>query len=399
MFNRMLTALAVVASTTLPAWAQQGVSANEIVIGSIQDLSGPIAAIGKQMRSGMMLRVDEINEQGGVQGRKLRLQVEDSGYDPKRATLAAEKLVNRDKIFAMVGHVGTAHNMAAMPVQFEKNVINFFPLTGAREMYEPVHRLKYALLSSYHDQMAEGVQRLVREKAAKRLCVHYQDDEAGQEIVRGAEAGAKAVGLELIERTSFKRGSTDFSTQVSKLQAANCDFVALGTIIRETIGTLQAAQRAGFKPVFLVTFAAYSELIPKLGGAAVNGLYATMTIQFPYLDDASKPIQFWATKYKTKFNEDPTVYSAYGYVMIDAFAQAAGKAGKTLTTDSFVKAMDSIELSADIFGSPAQTFSPTKRLGNSDSRLSQIQDGRWRVVSDYTARAGVARNEQGAKKK
>ena len=95
---------------------QQGVSKNEILLGSIQDLSGPLAGFGKQVRLGMMLRVDEINEQGGVNGRKLRLIVEDSGYDPKKAVLAAQKLVNQDKIFMMVGHIGTAHNLAAMPV-------------------------------------------------------------------------------------------------------------------------------------------------------------------------------------------------------------------------------------------------------------------------------------------
>jgi branched-chain amino acid transport system substrate-binding protein len=106
-------------------------------LGSIQDLSGPIAGFGKQVRLGMMLRVDEVNEQGGINGRKLKLLVEDSAYDPKKAVLAAQKLVNQDKIFAMIGHIGTAQNMAAMPVQFEKNVINFFPVTAAREMYEP----------------------------------------------------------------------------------------------------------------------------------------------------------------------------------------------------------------------------------------------------------------------
>jgi branched-chain amino acid transport system substrate-binding protein len=74
-----------------------------------------------------MLRVNEVNEQGGVHGRKIKLLVEDSGYDPKKAVLAAQKLVNQDKIFMMVGHLGTAQNLAAMPVQFEKNVINFFP--------------------------------------------------------------------------------------------------------------------------------------------------------------------------------------------------------------------------------------------------------------------------------
>jgi hypothetical protein len=135
------------------AHAQQGVSKTEIVLGSIQDLSGPIAGFGKQVRLGMMLRVDEINEQGGINGRKIKLLVEDSAYDPRKAVLAAQKLVNQDKIFAMVGHIGTAQNMAAMPVQFEKNVINFFPVTAAREMYEPFHRLKYSFAATYYDQM------------------------------------------------------------------------------------------------------------------------------------------------------------------------------------------------------------------------------------------------------
>src|ERR1043165_4007179 len=129
--------LALAFGTAAQAQATQGVSKNEITIGSIQDLSGPIAGFGKQVRLGMMLRVDEVNEQGGVNGRKLKLLVEDSGYDPKKAVLAAQKLVNQDKIFIMVAHIGTAQNMAAMPVQFEKNVVNFFPITAAREMYEP----------------------------------------------------------------------------------------------------------------------------------------------------------------------------------------------------------------------------------------------------------------------
>ena len=100
-----LAALALAASTT---FAQtQGVSKNEIVIGSIQDLSGPIAAFGKQVRFGMQLRVDELNEQtGGIHGRKIKLLIEDSQYDPKKAVLATQKLVNQDKIFAMVSHLG-----------------------------------------------------------------------------------------------------------------------------------------------------------------------------------------------------------------------------------------------------------------------------------------------------
>ena len=367
-----------------PVFAQsQGVSKDQITLGSIQDLSGPLAGFGKQVRSGMQLRVDEINEQGGVNGRKIVLKIEDSGYDPKRAVLAAQKLVNQDKIFAMVGHIGTAQNVATFPVLFDKNIINFFPVTAAREMYEPFNRLKYSFAATYYDQMRLAVPRLVKEKGAKKVCAIYQDDEFGLEVLRGAEAGLKAAGMEMTEKTSFKRGATDFSSQVAKMKAAGCDFVVLGTIIRETIGTIGESRKTGFNPTFLGSSASYTDLIHKLGGKAMDGLYATMTVQNPYLDEASQPIRFWATKYKTKFNEDPTVFSVYGYGLMDAFIRGAQKAGANLTTDSFIKAMDSMTIPPDIFGSAEMTFSPTKRLGNESSRLSQIQDGKWKVVSDY----------------
>jgi branched-chain amino acid transport system substrate-binding protein len=309
--------------------------------------------------------------------------VEDSAYDPKKAVLAAQKLVNQDKIFAMVGHIGTAQNMAAMPVQFEKNVINFFPVTAAREMYEPHHRLKYSFAATYYDQMRTAVPKLAKDKGAKKVCTMYQDDEFGLEVMRGAEAGLKAAGMELAEKTTYKRGATDFSSQIAKLKSSGCDVVVLGTIIRETIGAIGEARKTGYNPTFIGSSAAYTDLIHKLGGAAMNGLYATHTSQHPYLDEASQPIRFWANKYKTKFNEDPTVFSVYGYNAIDAFAAAAQKAGANLTTDSFVKAMDSMTIPKDIFGSPEATFTAKKRLGNDASRLSQITDGKWKVVSDY----------------
>jgi branched-chain amino acid transport system substrate-binding protein len=375
----LVSALALCGS----ALAQQGVSKDTLTLGSIQDLSGPLAGFGKQVRMGMMLAVDELNEQGGINGRKITLKIEDSGYDPKRAVLAAQKLVNQDKIFAMIGHIGTAQNLAAMPVQFSKNVINFFPVTAAREMFDPFHPLKYSFAATYYDQVRLSTAKLVKDKNLKKVCTIYQDDEFGLEILRGGEAGLKAIGMEFAEKTTYKRGATDFSSQVARLKSAGCEMVVLGTIIRETVGTIAESRKTGFNPVFLGSSAAYTDLIHKLGGKAMDGLYAAMTSQHPYLDEASQPIRFWATKYKTMFNEDPTVFSVYGYQATMHFATAAGKAGKNLTHETFIKAMDGMTFGADIFGSPPLTFTATKRLGNDLSRLSQIQDGRWRVVSDY----------------
>ncbi|MFM7657707.1 MAG: ABC transporter substrate-binding protein [Burkholderiaceae bacterium] len=365
------------------AIADQGVSSNEILLGTIQDLSGPLAGYGKAVRNGVQMRIDEINEQGGINGRKLRLVTEDSGYDPKRAVLAAQKLVNQDKIFMLLAHIGTAQNNAAMPVLFDKNIVNFMPVTAAREMYEPFNRLKYANFATYYDQMRSALPILIKEKKLTKICVIHQDDEFGLEVFRGAETAMKTLNMEFAEKTSFKRGATDFSSQVARMKSAGCEMVVLGTIIRETVGTIAEALKNGFNPLFIGSSAAYSDLIHKLGGKATEGMYATMTVPHPYLDEASKPIAAWAGKYKAKFTDDPTVLSVYGYVIVDAFIRGAQKAGPNLTTDSFIKAMDTMTLPTDIFGSPEGKFTPTQRLSSNRSRLSQIQDGRWKIISGY----------------
>jgi branched-chain amino acid transport system substrate-binding protein len=375
-------ALALLAVAAVHASAQtQGVSKNEIVLGSIQDLSGPLASLGKQVRYGMQLRVDELNEQsGGIHGRKIRLLIEDSQYDPKKAVLATQKLVNQDKIFAMVGHIGTTSNLAAMPIQFAKNVPNLNPITASKEMYEPFHKLKFAFSASYFDQMRVFAPKLAKEKGAKKVCTLYQDDDFGTEVMNGAEAGLKTIGMTLAEKTTYKTGATDFSSQVARLKAANCDMVILGTVLRETIGTIGTARRTGYNPTFLGSSAAYFDLVHKLGGKAMDGLYAAMTVQNPYLDSASQPLRFWATKYQTKFNEEPAVFSVYGYTAIDNFITAATAAGPNLTTDAFIKALETVTFPADIFGSPITKFGPKKRQGSDLARLSQIVDGKWKVL-------------------
>ena len=361
----------------------QGVTANEILVGTIQDLSGPIAAFGKSARNGMQLRADEINEQGGVHGRKIKLITEDSGYDPKKGVLAAQKLAQKDRIFVTAGNIGTPIAMATMDIFFQKNIPHLFPLTAARQMYDPLHKLKYSFAATYYDQTRSGIKYLSKQKPDRKWCIISQDDDFGAEILAGAEAGLKDVGKNLVEKTTYKRGATDFSSQVARMKGAGCDSVVMGTIIRETVGTIAEARKTGFNAEFLGTSAAYTHLIPRLGGPAMNGFIAAHTLAHPYLDDAAQNVRFWASKYKTKFGEDPDVFSAYGYSIMDQVAATISKAGKNLTTEAFIKALDSSTFPPDMFGSDTLSFTPTKHLGSNKSRLSQIKDGKWVVITGY----------------
>jgi len=377
-----LTTLALLAAAT-PALAQQGVTANEIVVGTAQDLSGPVVNFSKAAVNGMRMRVDEINAEGGINGRKLRLVVEDHGYDPKKAVLAAQKMVQQDKIFASLGSIGTPTAMAAMPIYLDAKVAHLFPLSGAREMYEPVQPLKFSFAAPYYDQIRAGIKRLVKEKGLKKICTVYQDDDFGLEVMRGGEQGLKDLNMSFAEKTTYKRGATEFSSQVSRMKEAGCDGVVMGTIIRETIGVIGTAKKLDWNPVFVGTTASYSEIIHKLGAAAVNGFYSTCTVNNPYADDPSPKVREWFAAYKGKYNEDPTVFSVYGWEIINMFGMAAKAAGKDLNPDTLNKAIESTKFPADMFGADENTFSPTKHLGTDRAMLCQIQDGRWKSVSEY----------------
>src|SRR5580765_4275165 len=132
----------------------RGVSKTEIVLGMHTDLSGPAATYGVSSSNAVKMRFDELNEKGGgVNGRKIRLVVEDTQYQVPRAVQAGTKLINRDHIFAMVAGLGTPMNNALFKDQFDAGVPNLFPLSAARSMYEPFHKLKFYGAASYVDQV------------------------------------------------------------------------------------------------------------------------------------------------------------------------------------------------------------------------------------------------------
>src|SRR5437588_2840651 len=231
-----IATLALIAVT--PASAQQGVSANEIVIGTAQDLSGPIVNFSKATVNGMRMRIEEITAAGGIHGRKLRLVVEDHGYDPKKAVLAAQKMVQQDKIFAALGSIGTATAMASMPIYLDAKVAHLFPLSAAREMFLPLAPLKFSFAAPYYDQIRAGLKKLIKEKGLKKICTVYQDDDVGSEVMQGGEQRLKDIGMTYAERTTYKRGATELSSEVAKMKDACCDGDVMGRTIRETFGVI-----------------------------------------------------------------------------------------------------------------------------------------------------------------
>ncbi len=366
-----------------PAMAAPGVSAAEIVIGSVQDLSGPVAMLGVPTRDGMLLRFEEVNRAGGIHGRKIRLVVEDAAYDPKKAVLAARKLIQRDDVFAFLATMGTPVVMAAMPLAVAAGRPHLFPFSPHESTYLPLHPLKFQMFAPYRDYMDAGVRHMVHAGAYRHVCLLYQDDDYGLEVMKGVVSGLAAAGRTLTEKTSYKRGAADFSSQVARLRSAGCDLVVLATVVRETVAVLGEARKQGWPVDMLVTASGYSAQTHELGGGAVEGLYGIAVLPHPYEQGAEAPLKEWIGRYRVRFGVAPNVWSAMGYTLADLFVQAAERAGPQLDVERFTAAMSTLRSEDDIFGGPPYRFSVDDHLGNRCGRLAQIRDGRWVILTDY----------------
>src|SRR4029453_3736022 len=238
-----LLATALLAATALAQKEARGITKTEIVLGMHTDLSGPAATYGVSSSNAVKMRFDEVNDKGGIAGRKIKLIVEDTQYQVPRAVQAGAKLFNRDRVFAMVAGLGTPMNNALFKDQFDAGGPNLFPLSAARSMYEPFHKLKFYGAASYVDQVRAGINYFVTKKGKKALCVMYQDTDFGKEVLDGVQIQAEKMKLKIVESPAPKPTDQDFSPQITKLKGAGCDLVVLGTIVRDSIVPYATARK------------------------------------------------------------------------------------------------------------------------------------------------------------
>jgi branched-chain amino acid transport system substrate-binding protein len=385
-------AVGALALGVLPASAQtkvtdQGISPTEIVIGTHQDLSGPIKVWGVPVSNGMKMAVEEINAAGGINGRKLKMILEDNGYDPKKAVLASQKMVERDKVFAMIGGMGSAPTLAAQDILFDAGVLQLFPLTAAEFTFKfdpakPQERLKFNNLLPYVESTRAAVKYMMEWKGFKKPCIMHQDDEYGKNVLDGFTQQLEAMKVQPASVTSYKRGVSDFSAQIAKMKSDGCDIVVLGTIIRETIGAMSDAKKLGWDVTFLGATPTNVLEVPALGKEAVEGLYAAAAFEIPYEDTAKGKVKDWLANYKKMFGTDANTQAIIGYNAIETFAFYAEKAGKDLTGQKMLASLESSVPFQDIFSSPPSIFSKTNHLASTVTQVQQIKNGRWVLVKE-----------------
>ena len=372
--------LLAVTGTTV---AEQGLSEDTIKIGQYSDLSGPAAIWGVGSTNGTRMRFEEANEAGGIHGRKIEFVVEDAQYQVPLSVRAANKLLNRDKVFVMVGNMGTPMNNAVMPTQFKKGVANLFPLTAAVSMYEPLHPMKFSYFVSYRDQARAGMSHMVEQTGVSKVCLQTQATDYGQEVEIGYQQAVADLGLESVYIGRHKVTETDFVGTVTGLKNSGCEMLVIGTIIKDTILLYSTARKAGWDVPILGNMVVQHPLIAEGADGIMEGLYSASPVIIPDFfapGDENAWRRDWFQRYTERFGEEPSVQAQIGYVTADLTVRAIESAGRELTTGKMLKGMEQIRDYQDPFGGPSLSFGPDKHQGADALYLSQVRNSRWEVV-------------------
>jgi len=359
-----LAVLVSVVCLSTEVLAEQGVTDTEVKFGAILDLSGPIAFMGKGELEGIKTYFRYINDQGGIHGRKLVIVAEDDMYSSPKAVAAAKKLIERDEIFALGIVLGSAQALAMYPILERAGVPLLCASTNNSRIANPPKKYMFMAMADYHDQAAIMMNYAVKDLKMEnpKVAVLYQDDEPGQDWLTGSRTAAKHYGLNIVAEVPFKRGSVDFSSHVAKLKQSGAELIMFWGLVREPAAVFKEAQKVQYQAVWMMHNACSDPIILKLAGDPVfyqNGVYAAGVLTYPFAD---KPAVAEFLEAWSKYNNEPwSFYNYFGWGSAVVFVEALKRAGRDLTRDGLIKAIETFREFDSLFG--PLTFTSETRSG------------------------------------
>ena len=380
-----LLAAAILAATALvatPALADQGVTDDEVVVGSVSDLSGIFAAFGAPAAATAQMHFDAVNAAGGIHGRRIRFVVEDMGYQMPKAMQAYNKLLNRDKVFAMLLSLGTPMNIAGLKLMTPMNVPNLTPLSAARQLLDEPMRLRFMGSASYYEQVRLAAAYMAEEYGLASACTMYIPSDFGKEVQEAIrdEADANAA-LSYVAETTHKPDEADFVGALQKLNAEGCELVGLALGVRQIITVTGTAKKLGLTHLKLLgSSGAFHTVLAAVPGGVTEGLYAAAGwVDLASRADEPEPAAFIAA-YQEKFGEFPGTAALIGYMGAIGFTRALEEAGRDLTVDSFIDAMERLDYYDGLTDNHI-SYSADDHVGAESTILSVVEGGRWKEVA------------------
>lgn len=365
----------------VPAAAQQGVTDTEIVIGCSNSFSGPLAFTGEQAtRFGVDLYFKYVNDLGGIHGRKVRTVYYDDGYKPQEAVANTKKLVEQDRVFAVIAPQGTAPVVATLDYLEQNRVPLLFPYQGS-----PVTRAKRFIFSGmtlYDRQSRMMIDYLVGQRGYKKFAAVYQDDEYGKTFLTFFEKELARHGLKLVAAESIKRGATDVSAQIAKLQAAKPEVTFLVLTPGPAAQALKERQKIGWKDTLMVSTGPLTdERYLALAGEAAESVEGLSLWPDPLTSDLPGMRQYRELMQKYFPKNEPNRYSLSGYFAAMLFTEAAKRAGRNLTREGLIAAMESIKgLESGIL--PPLTIGPDHETQKQGFWV-RVEKGRFKHLTDW----------------
>ncbi len=335
--------IAVVLLAAGPAAAQQGVSDTEIVLGGSNSFSGPLAFTGEQAtKFGVDLYVKVVNDAGGINGRKVRTIFYDDGYRPQDSVANTRKLVEQDGIFAVIAPQGTPPVVATLDYLEQNKVPLLFPFQGS-----PIvrgHRYVFSGMTLYDRQSKMMIDYLVGPRKYKTFAAIYQDDEYGKAFLTAFEKDLARHNLKLTATEPVKRGATDVSAQVAKLQAAKPQVTFLVLTPGAGAQTLKERQKIGWTDTLMVSSGPLTdERYLALAGDAAEGVEGLSLWPDPVTSDLPGMKAYREAMQKYFPKNEVNRYSLSGYFAAMLFTEGAKRAGRGLTRENLVTSLEGIK--------------------------------------------------------
>ncbi len=365
-------ALVLILAPFSQAGAVRGVTDTEIRIGQWGPQTGPAALWGAVAR-GTGFLFDMINEEGGIHGRKITYFLRDDGYMPPRTKAIAKELVESKQVFAFAAGVGTATGMAVKKYLHNNRVPWVGPASGSTNWAYPPTPYLFGVYPLYVDEAAILVNYAVKTLGKKRVAIFYQNDDYGREGLVGAELALEKFDLDLVAAVSVEPLDTDLSSHCMKLKKAKPDIVLMWVLPKHGAIILGTAAKMGFKPQWMTTSTlSDTPVMFKISKGLFKDVIFT---SFGELPDSDHPLMKKYKKAKEKLapNERWGIFFYAGILFVEPMVEALKRAGRDLTVDSFVKAMESIQ---DFQGiGPKISYGPNKRQGTRDSFIGKCGEG------------------------
>lgn len=361
------------------ALAEDGVTKDKIVFGQVAALEGPAQALGQGMREGILAAFEEANRAGGIGGRKLELKSADDGYEPEKMIVAMKKMLGEDKVFAIVGPVGTPTAKAGQPIATEAKVPFIGPFTGAEFLRNPYNRYVVNVRSSYFQETEAWIEHLTKDLGITKIAILYQDDTFGLAGLDGVKLAMTKRNISVVASGTFKRNTTAVKSALLDIMKAKPEAVVTVGPYKPIAEFIKLARQVKLDAVFVaISFVGSDALAMELGDKGA-GVVVSQVVPFPW--DKAVPVvaSYHSALAALSPNAKPGFISLEGYLVgrlvIEALKRIPGEPTREALLDSIFNP------GAFDLGGVKLTYGPNRNQGMDEVFFTILQaDGLFKPV-------------------